>query len=332
MKRFGSDTWNSLGILVAGLLALFVPFTTLVGSYLILGPVHYLTEIRWIARKNYFFGSSSWPVVAGLATAAVAIPPLLYYNLLPLLDDSATLKAGLESWSRWSNAAIVIAFAWPLLNMTVANGRVRNVGMVVIVVLALLMNNAASYKLWIGLMLPTLIHVYFFTLLFMIQGNMKKGARKWIGWTNVLAVIIVPILLVIIPSEMIHLEIPVIVKEGMDQIGMINLNAQLQAMMGLSDGKSFFFYEPQGIMVQRVLAFAYLHHYLNWFAKTSVIGWHKEISKRQAFQLVALFSVLIALYFLKFSLGLRLAIALSFLHVFLEFPVNIQSTKALFKR
>lgn len=40
-------------------------------------------------------------------------------------------------------------------------------------------------------------------------------------------------------------------------------------------------YGTAGVGVMRLIAFAYLYHYLNWFSKTSIIKWH-EISRSRA--------------------------------------------------
>jgi hypothetical protein len=75
------------------------------------------------------------------------------------------------------------------------------------------------------------------------------------------------------------------------------------------------------MLVTRILAFAYLYHYLNWFSKTSVIGW-ANISVKRAGLIIVCWIASVALYACNFVLGFQFLLALSFLHVLLEFPLN----------
>ncbi|NNE56019.1 MAG: hypothetical protein HKN32_08370, partial [Flavobacteriales bacterium] len=48
------------------------------------------------------------------------------------------------------------------------------------------------------LFVPTLIHVYLFTLAFMVQGSMKK--KSLLSWVSVVMLIVAPILLILAPQ------------------------------------------------------------------------------------------------------------------------------------
>ena len=41
-------------IIISCIVAFFIPFELFLFSYGILGPLHYLTEIGWLHKKNYF--------------------------------------------------------------------------------------------------------------------------------------------------------------------------------------------------------------------------------------------------------------------------------------
>src|SRR3954466_6053945 len=41
-------------IILSCLVAFFIPFELFLFSYGVLGPLHYLTEIGWLHKKNYF--------------------------------------------------------------------------------------------------------------------------------------------------------------------------------------------------------------------------------------------------------------------------------------
>jgi len=83
------------------------------------------------------------------------------------------------------------------------------------------------------------------------------------------------------------------------------------------------------------IAFAYTYHYLNWFSKTSVIGWHKINKKRALFIALGWIASLL-LYLINYELGLLALFFLSVTHVLLEFPLNHitlrEITKFCYKR
>lgn len=79
-----------------------------------------------------------------------------------------------------------------------------------------------------------------------------------------------------------------------------------------------------GLAVMRFIAFAYLYHYLNWFSKTSIIKWNR-ISHPRAFAIAALWLAAVGLYASGSRPGSSLVLSLSFLHGFLELPLNHRS-------
>jgi hypothetical protein len=84
------------------------------------------------------------------------------------------------------------------------------------------------------------------------------------------------------------------------------------------------FHSRTGILLMRIIAFAYTYHYLNWFSKTSVIQWHKVPKWR--FAVVILFWIIsILLYMYNYVVGFMWLFFLSYLHVLLEFPLNYTS-------
>ena len=74
----------------------------------------------------------------------------------------------------------------------------------------------------------------------------------------------------------------------------------------------------------RFIAFAYTYHYLNWFSKTSIIKWHL-VDRRYLIATLAIWITSIVVYAYDYHTGLKLLFFLSFLHVFLEFPLNIKT-------
>src|SRR5260370_17352533 len=80
----------------------------------------------------------------------------------------------------------------------------------------------------------------------------------------------------------------------------------------------------------RVIAFAYTFHSLNWFSKTSVIRWH-EVGKRRLAAIASLWIALVGVYIYDYSLGFRVLFCLSFMHIYLEFPLNHLSIMGTFR-
>ena len=98
-------------------------------------------------------------------------------------------------------------------------------------------------------------------------------------------------------------------------------------------GKSWddiIFKSEWGLTIMRFIAFAYTYHYLNWFSKTTVIGWHK-VSKKRLLVIGGLWVASLALYGWNYKLGFDFLFCLSFMHVFLEFPLNGMSIVGTFK-
>ena len=71
----------------------------------------------------------------------------------------------------------------------------------------------------------------------------------------------------------------------------------------------------------RFIAFAYTYHYLNWFSKTSIIKWHL-VERKYLILTLGIWVLALALYASDYRTGLKFLFFLSFLHVFLEFPLN----------
>ena len=90
------------------------------------------------------------------------------------------------------------------------------------------------------------------------------------------------------------------------------------------------YHSNPGYIVMRFIAFSYTYHYLNWFSKTSVIQWHR-VSKMSLIATIVIWLGSVAIYLYDYSIGLKALFFLSFLHVFLEFPLNITSFQGIIK-
>jgi hypothetical protein len=109
------------------------------------------------------------------------------------------------------------------------------------------------------------------------------------------------------------------------------INVNISKLLGLSDGTAFSFFSIIDIKIQMFISFAYTYHYLNWFSKTTIIGWHKKLTQKRSIFIILLWIASIALYFYDYLIGLTVLLFLSLLHVFMEFPLNIISIKSIGK-
>lgn len=170
--------------------------------------------------------------------------------------------------------------------------------------------------------LPTLIHVFLFTSLFMLFGALKSKSKLGIaavGFHFVCAAIAL-----FLPGDIIPYSISEWGKSSYD-VSFLNLNQTIfeQFHLGGTDEDTIY-RSGMGIALTRFIAFAYTYHYLNWFSKTSIIQWHKMPALNLIVVLV-LWGAAIGLYLWSYELGLMWLFFLSFLHVFMEFPLNFQS-------
>ena len=51
------DNANSLLVIITLALAIAIPFELFLFAYAFIGPIHYLSEIAWLDKKNYFINS-----------------------------------------------------------------------------------------------------------------------------------------------------------------------------------------------------------------------------------------------------------------------------------
>ena len=76
---------NSGLIILSCIIAFYVPFELFLFSYAILGPLHYLTEIGWLHKKNYFTKGKY-----DFIYLVVASVILVYWNYKPPKDYRIT--------------------------------------------------------------------------------------------------------------------------------------------------------------------------------------------------------------------------------------------------
>jgi hypothetical protein len=271
-----------------------VPFELLLLSYVILGPAHYFTEISWLHDRKYF------------------LPP---HRIIPLGLVVVAVVAALIDNAAWFGFVIWMAFVACALLTTTTAAQSAVLTIVALAVTAVMAVNESSLAV-LGILLPTLIHVSLFTLVFMTLGAYRSGSKA-----QVLLVVVylmaIGIILAVPPSE--ATQIPVFAKAGQDYFG--NVGPALGRLLGIDDLKL-------DTRLTSLLAFVYTYHYLNWFIKADVIRW-AEIPKPRLALLVAASAASTALYFYDYAFGFTVLLALSLVHVVLEFPLNSLALRQL---
>ena len=327
-KAFHIDKLNIGLILLSALLAYLFPLALFILAFAILGPLHYLTEINWLHNKAYFFTTKNWIwlSIALLCTTFLILPKV--YLFAPADDGSLSLL--MTKVNNWSNSLIFLTLCLAAGYQFIKSKLVWVILIILAIAGALLLQEAELYNVIIGIFIPTIIHVYFFTLIFMLYGA-KKSKSKF-GYLSVALAVLIPLLLFFIPVE----RGSYLFNDQMKQI-FIDNNFHVSPVLfakylGLSDGKTFYFYESLELKLMMFLSFIYCYHYLNWFSKTTVIKWHKQLNYKTTIAIILVWAINLSLFYYDFKIGLLFTLFFSFTHVLLEFPLNMMTFKGLLKR
>ncbi|MGK0389519.1 MAG: hypothetical protein ACI94Y_002259 [Maribacter sp.] len=319
------DKLNIVLIILSAILAYHFPLEIFIFSYAILGPLHYMTEIKWLNSKNYFFSSKNWIWLSiGVVASLILMLPKLYYEYGNMDTTTGEFMLFVNSWS---NSVIFIS-----LLLAAGYQFIRSkIGWIILSFLgvlgAILLHEDDFYNTIIGLFIPTIIHVYIFTLLFMIYG--AKKSKSNFGYASVILALLVPFVFIFIPLE----QGSYLFSDSLKSIYLDNnfhvTPVVFSKYLGLSEGKTFFFYENMELKLMMFMSFIYLYHYLNWFSKTTVIKWHKMLDFKSSMAIFIIWIISLSLFYIDFRLGFLVSLFLSFMHVLLEFPLNMLSIKGI---
>jgi len=284
-----------VGLMLSALgLTYLVPFELLLLSYVVLGPAHYATEISWLHDRKYFLPQRG----IAIALAAVAI-------IAALIDNASWF--GFVMWSAFVLSALLAATTTALQSTMLF--------MIALVLTAVLLSNGASIAV-IGILLPTLIHVSLFTLVFMMLGAFRSGQKmQWV----LVALYLAAIALILLAPPNAATLIPSFAAAGHDYFA--NVGPALGRLFGIPDLRL-------DTRLTSLLAFIYTYHYLNWFIKAEVIRWN-AMSRRRLALVVAASTASTALYFYDYAFGFTVLLALSLAHIVLEFPLNSLALRQL---
>ncbi len=318
--RLNLDRLNLALILASALLAVRWPFETLLLAYAVLGPLHYLTEISWLHDRRYFLPRrhDAWPLVLGGTALILAVATVAAARKTPL-------RLALE------HGALFALFGFALVMVLTPRWRTRLLALLALVPACALLAHADGFAASLAGYLPTVLHVYVFTGLFMLVGTLRRPSRD--GRAAMAAYVLCPLLCWWAPLAW---SAPASAWAGQAFVGTLSSISRLVLGDVLGDaGQALdgpaLLTDPTAVLVARVLALAYLYHYLNWFSKVEVIGWAR-ISPLRGALIGAAWIGASALYFRDYLLGFTVLLLLSFLHVVLEFPLNHRTFRELGER
>lgn len=320
------DYLNTGLIILSFIIAVYIPFELFLFSYAILGPLHYLTEINWLNDKKFFIRSKGYWYIVYICLAVI----ISGYRIINSLDIEleGLAKTILHFLFSKGNTFLLFGFMFAISLIWLKKVWQLAVSFLCCMVVSLICSFYISdFILFIGIFLPTIIHVYFFTLLFMIYGYNKS--KNKLSLFNIFLLVIMP--LAVMSLDIRHNEqiLSEFIKTIYTDTNLLILNVSIAKLLGLVESENFYVLSKLGIKIQVFIAFTYTYHYLNWFSKTSVIGWGKSLKGIKMRLVLFLWLLSVFVYLYDYKTGLMALFFLSILHVFLEFPLNITTIKEL---
>ena len=289
-----ADVAHLLLLLAALALAYLLPFELLVLSYAVLGPAHYLTEISWLHERKYFLPHRGLALLL-TATAFGAMFIADPFWLGVLVSFSFVACAILATAPRPTRALVILAIAAGCF--------------------ALLCRLDPPFAIAWALV-PTVIHVSVFTLVFMLVGAYKSKSAAQAGL--VVAYLLGITAIVVFPPSQATV-IPSLAQLGDEYFG--DIAPALGAVFGVP-------HLTFGARITGLLSFVYTYHYLNWFIKADVVRW-TAVPKPRLAAIAALSVAATGLYFYNYAYGFMVLLLLSLAHVLLEFPLDSLAIRQL---
>ena len=313
-------------ILISAILAYLFPLELFIVAFIALGPLHYFTEINWLDKKNYFVSGPkrTWLWVGLVATLLVMLPKFYFYFAE---STSGPTYAIVREFNGWTNAFIFLSII-AAIGFVLIKKRVYWVVLLLpSVFIAYYLHSHQTYEHLIGILIPTVIHVYIFTLLFMAHGAKKSRSRP--GYLSVGIALFIPLIFAGIDLQEHGYVFDETMMRFYAEQRFFRTSEVTAQFAGIGENRGFMFYDPFYIKMMMFISFIYLYHYLNWFSKTSLIQWHKSLTWQRSVVIGVTWIVLLVLFYFNLGLGMLFAVFFSMLHVILEFPLNVFSVKGL---
>ncbi len=307
----GTGEWINyinIGLMLISLVAAYVlPFELFLFSYAVLGPLHYLTEISWLDKKNYFVKSKDDMIVLLVLVLLLTVAKF----------DNTSLP------NKFFANIVFSGFVYALILLFIQNKKTKLLLAAGAFAVSVVFNFNAfhSYSFLIfAVWTPTIVHVFLFTVAFILFGALKS--RSLSGIISLLIFIACAATFFLFMPNNFGLPITNYGRQSYSLFGYVNTSIYNLFGFGTLKKTDIDFYTaPKAVAVMRFIAFAYTYHYLNWFSKTSVIKWN-EVSKKRMTAIIVLWVLSVLLYVISYRTGFYALFLLSMLHVFLEFPLN----------
>jgi hypothetical protein len=246
-------------------------------------------------------------------------------------------------FSAFTAEIVVLTFLAALVFQAVKNVWVRIVALLLAVGATVLYSNSAEIlhwdlRYWIGLYMTTVIHVFVFTAVFILLGALRN--RSWTGIASLAVFVLAAGFCFVNPLasraagprtwSKAHFAVFAPMNSGLCYLTGLHKSNSRDALFPFHNLEELYA-SPAAFKVMTFIAFAYLYHYLNWFSKTKVIGWHR-ISRRRLLLLIGAWIGSVGLYLWSFEAALFWLTVLSVSHVTLEFPLNWLAFKECARR
>jgi hypothetical protein len=310
-------TLNLLNIglmLLSCVVAFIIPFELFLFSYAVLGPLHYLTEIGWLHKRNYFVQGKN---------------DFLWLGLMALMITLSSF--GFKPAYGLGNLAPFIAICSAIAFVMIRTTYLKIAAIFIAIVAGSLIDDQLFYTIFFLVFLPTILHVFLFTGSFILLGALKSKSSS--GISSLIVFIACAASFFILPPSQGLQEVSNYIQNSYKDFSVLN-----RFMLAGFDSSNLYsnsitntiFHSAEGLMIMRFIAFSYTYHYLNWFSKTSVIKWH-EVDRRYLIGTILIWIASVGVYLYDYRTGLKFLFFLSFLHVFLEFPLNFRTFKDIGK-
>ena len=317
-------------ILLSFALAYSLPVQVFLFSYAVLGPLHYMTEIGWLDKRNFFANDRRdvW-ILAGLTGILTTMVYLAEFVVTDNLESQPVLSALLDFSKTHSGGIVFFAFASALTMVFLKNKRHRYIAILIAGLISLFIHKIDFAVILFGVLVPTIIHVSIFTMFFMLYGALKSRSAWGISATILFAVGCILIFFIHKDPDTITAT-----EKNFQMLldsTFVHIGAILSQFLGLREaGSDYMLLTNLGIQLQTLFAFCYTYHYLNWFSKTKVINWH-DVSRKWLLFTGVIWIASLVLYTVDYKTGFMALFFLSMLHVFLEFPLNHLSIAGVFQ-
>lgn len=292
----------NIGLMGVCLAAAFAyPFEFFLICYAFLSPLHYFSEISWLHQRQYF---------ARKKTDAIWLAALGVFVFLAqfVLVDFQYLIASTIAFGFLLAFALTI-FERPLYRLLAILG---------IAAWIMLFSHLRWYLVFFAIFMTTVVHTFIFTGAFMLKGALQRGSR-----TGLLSLVVfgfcVALCFLIVPETGLVSVSPYI-RESYLPFWVVN--SELMRFLGYPfEVFEDLYRTPGALMVMRFMAFVYSYHFMNWFSKTSLIGWHKGGKWSWTF-ILGCWGLCVGIFAMDYMTGITVIYFFSMLHVFLEFPLN----------